>query len=113
MAGTLEVTDELCWMPSGWVFDTVLERLACELHTQEPELAEQLLGACTDANGGYLDLRDRDRKTFDLLLKAADVAYGRLKQEGVEEERVPEFYEGLLNQFQLFRDMLYAGQRRR
>jgi hypothetical protein len=28
MAGTLEVTEELCWMPAGWVFDTVLERMA-------------------------------------------------------------------------------------
>ena len=39
MAGTLEVTEELCWMPAGWVFDTVLERMAAELHSQKPALA--------------------------------------------------------------------------
>ena len=58
MAGTLEVTDELCWMPAGWVFDAVLEHIAAELHTQDPELAAQLLDARTAANGGYLDLRN-------------------------------------------------------
>ena len=43
MAGTLEVTEELCWMPAGWVFDTVLEYLAAELYSQEPALAARLL----------------------------------------------------------------------
>ena len=113
MAGTLEVSDDLCWMPSGWVFDTVLERIASELHTQAPELADQLLAARTEVNGGYLDLREKDRGTFDLLLKAADIAYNRLKQEGAKGLRTPEFYKGLLHQFQEFRDMLHAGQPRR
>ena len=45
MAGTLEVTEELCWMPAGWVFDTVLERMAAEIHPQEPALAARLLAA--------------------------------------------------------------------
>ena len=77
MAGTLEVTDDLCWMPAGWVFDTVLERLASELHSPAPELAAQLLAARTEANGGYLDLRASDLGTLDLLLTAADTAFGR------------------------------------
>ncbi len=47
MAGTLEVTEELCWMPAGWVFDTVLERMAAMLHTQEPALAARLRAART------------------------------------------------------------------
>jgi ribosomal protein S12 methylthiotransferase accessory factor YcaO len=53
-AGTLEVIEELCWMPAGWVFDTVLERMAVVLHPQEPALAERLLAARTEANSGYL-----------------------------------------------------------
>ena len=63
MAGTLEVTEELCWMPAGWVFDTVLERMAAVLHTQEPALAARLRTARTEANGGYLDLRDMELET--------------------------------------------------
>lgn len=113
MAGTLEVTDDLCWMPAGWVFDTVLERLASELHTPASELAAQLLAARTEANGGYLDLRASDRGTLDLLLNAADTAYGRLTQEGAKGFRTPEFYQGLLDQFQEFRDMLHASQHSR
>lgn len=113
MAGTLEVTEELCWMPAGWVFDTVLERMAAELHTQAAELADDLLAARTEANGGYLDLRDMDWRTLEMLIKAADIAYERIKQEGVEGVKAPEFHEGLLLQFQQFRDMLDAGQRSR
>ena len=49
MARTLEVTEELCWMPAGWVFDTVLERMAAEIDPQEPALAARLLAARTKA----------------------------------------------------------------
>lgn len=107
MAGTLEISDELCWMPAGWVFDTVLERLACELCTEAPELADQLLAARTEANAGYLDLRDCDPRALGLLLKAADLAYSRLKQEGEEGPITPAFYEGLLHQFGEFHHMLH------
>src|SRR2546428_604460 len=86
MAGTLEVTDELCWMPAGWVFDTVLERMAAELHSQAPGLAARLLAARTEANGGYLDLRDTDPDTLVLLVHAADSAYGRIKGERAQRD---------------------------
>jgi hypothetical protein len=81
MAGTLEVTEELCWMPAEWVFDTVLERMAAKLHSQKPALAARLLAARTEANGGYLDLRDTDLDTLELLVHAAERAYGRIKGE--------------------------------
>jgi len=109
MAGTLEVTEELCWMPAGWVFDTVLERLAAVLYTQEPGLAERLLAARTEANGGYLDLRDLELETVVRLLNAADSAYSRLTREGAQGFAAPEFYEGLRTQLQQLRDMLQAG----
>jgi hypothetical protein len=113
MAGTLEVTEELCWMPAGWVFDTVLERMAAVLHPQEPALAARLLAARTEANGGYLDLRDIDLETLVLLLHAADSAYGRIKREGAQGGVAPAFAEGLLTQLQQLRDMLHAGQKAR
>lgn len=113
MAGTLEVTEALCWMPAGWVFDTVLERMAAELHAQEPVLAARLLAARTEANGGYLDLRDTDPDTFVLLVHAAERAYGRLKGERAQGDAAPAFTEGLLTQLQQLRDMLHAGQKAR
>jgi hypothetical protein len=40
-------------------------------------------------------------------LKAADLAYSRLKQEGEEGLITPAFYEGLLHQFGEFHHMLH------
>ena len=113
MAGTLEVTEELCWMPAGWVFDTVLERMAAVLHPQEPALAARLLAARTEANGGYLDLRDSELETLVLLVHAADSAYGRLTGEGARGGAVPGFSEGLRTQLHQLRDMLQAAQEAR
>ena len=113
MAGTLEVTEELCWMPAGWVFDTVLERMAAELHSQKPALAARLLAARTEANGGYLDLRDTDPDTLELLVHAAERAYGRIKGERAQRDAAPAFTEGLLTQLQQLRDLLQAGQKAR
>src|SRR5712692_11133938 len=110
MAGTLEVTEELCWMPAGWVFATVLERMAAVLQTQEPALAARLRAARTEANGGYLDLRDVDLETWVLLVSAAERAYSRLRREGGHGYAGPAFYEGLLTQFHQLRDMLQAGR---
>ena len=100
-------------MPAGWVFDTVLERLAAVLHTQEPALAARLRAARTEANGGYLDLRAMDLETLVLLLSAADNAYSRLTWEGAQGGAAPEFSEGLLTQFQQLRDMLQVGRKAR
>ena len=113
MAGTLEVTEELCWMPAGWVFDTVLEHMAAELHPQETALAARLLAARTEANGGYLDLRDVDLNTLVRLVHAAESAYGRIKGERAQGDAAPAFAEGLLTQLQQLRDLLQAGQKAR
>ena len=113
MAGTLEVTEALCWMPAGWVFDTVLERMAAELHPQEPTLAARLLAARTEANGGYLDLRDVDLETLVLLVHAVDRAYGRITGQRAQGDAAPAFFEGLLMQLQQLRDLLQAGQKAR
>jgi len=45
MAGTLEVREDLCWMPAGWGFDHVLERIAEVLYPQDAALAERLLAS--------------------------------------------------------------------
>jgi len=113
MAGTLEVTEDLCWMPAGWVFDNVLERIADVLYPQDPALAELLLASRTDANGGYLDLRDVNLETLSLLLETANTAYGDFARAGVQEETAPEFYAGLLTQFQDLCSMLRTAQQAR
>ena len=113
MAGTLEVTEDLCWMPAGWVFDNVLERIAEVLSPQDAALAELLLASRTDANGGYLDLRDVNLETLGLLLDTANIAYGCLARAGVQECVSQKFYAGLLTQFQDLCDMLRTAQQSR
>jgi hypothetical protein len=113
MAGTLEITEDLCWMPAGWVVDTVLERMARVLQTKDPTLAEMLLAARTDASGGYLDLRDMTLETLGMLLDAAHVAYSHLEHEGAAGFEAPEFYAGLLTQFQHLLKILHVGQQAR
>lgn len=110
MAGTLEVTDELCWMPAGWVFDAVLERIARVLHPQDPELAAWLLAARTEAGGGYLDLRDLEGERWTRLCHAAECAYEHLLQEAEPHEVAPDSVQGLRIQFHHLRTMLQVAR---
>ncbi len=113
MAGTLEVTDDLCWMPAGWVFDHVLELMAAVLQAQSPVLAELLLAARTDANGGYLDVRDWNVDQLETLLDAAHTACGHITRTGAQSFAPPEFHQGFLQQFHQLCDMLYTTQQKR
>ena len=54
MAGTLEITETLCWMPAGWIYDNALEGIAEHLGN---DLRERPLSSLTEINGGYLDLQ--------------------------------------------------------
>jgi hypothetical protein len=47
MAGTLEITDEYCWMPAGWLFDNVLDRIAAEIESQSSSRAGFSYGRMT------------------------------------------------------------------
>lgn len=110
MAGTLEVTEELCWMPAGWVFDTVLERLATVVAPQDSALAARLLAARTEAGGGYLDLRDLELERWVRLAQAAEHVYQHLTQDEGPEGMAPAFAAGLRTQVQQLREMLQAGR---
>ena len=61
----------------------------------------------------YLDLRDMNLETVGLLLEAANIAYSCLTRVGVQECASPEFYAGLLTQFQALCDMLRTAQQAR
>ncbi|MGE3542017.1 MAG: hypothetical protein AB7N91_31955 [Candidatus Tectimicrobiota bacterium] len=110
MAGTLEVTDDLCWMPAGWVFDAVLARIAQVLHPQDPALAAWLLAARTEANGGYLDLRDLEGARWTRLCHAAECAYAQLLRDVESPRGGAASVEGLRAQFDHLRTMLQAAR---
>src|SRR2546423_5269671 len=98
MAGTLEISDDLCWMPAGWVYDNVLERIAFTLKDKDAALASLLLQSRIDENGGYCDLRECCANRFLLLVQAADDAYAQVEREGPTPFHDPSFYPGFLEQ---------------
>jgi hypothetical protein len=110
MAGTLVLADDLCWMPAGWVYDQVLERVAGGLQAANPELAGALLRATTEANGGYLDLRAAPATTLAALVRAVDEALLQVEKHGSGAFERPEFYPGFVRQFQALANLLRARQ---
>ncbi len=99
MSGSRELPDELCWMPAGWVYDDVLDRLAQELETELPAISHMLLQAKPETNGGYLDLIHISVDELLALERAAERAYERLEMDGPSCFSVPSFYAGLASQF--------------
>ncbi|MGV3724244.1 MAG: hypothetical protein ACO1SX_25395, partial [Actinomycetota bacterium] len=64
MAGSLVISEEALWLPSGWVFDHVLDALALKLQGTAPELARVLAGYRAPAahdGSGELHLRSWGR----------------------------------------------------
>lgn len=106
MAGTLEVSDELCWMPAGWVYDGILERIASAIKADRPSIADTLLRARTGENGGYLDLRPLRARDLCEIEHAADAAYTLAEGEGPSSFRMPGHYDGFMQQFRALREML-------
>ena len=111
MAGTLEIADDLCWMPAGWVFDNVLERMSAALIGNDDALSEKLLRSRTQENAGYLDLRSCGASQISILIQAADDSYAKAQNEGPASFYDPKFYPGFMNQFQNLREMLRARLR--
>ena len=105
MAGTLEISEELCWMPAGWVYDNVLERMALALKEEDAMLAGLLLQSRRDENGGYCDLRMIGEGQLLKLSKAADDVYLQVEAEGATAFHDPSSYPGFVDQLLKLRQM--------
>jgi len=112
MAGTLEISDDLCWMPAGWLYDNVLERLASKVKDKDASLASLLLQSRTNENGGYCDLRGCGPDRLLMLIQAADDAYAQVEHNGPSSFHDPSSYPGFLEQFRSLREMLRGGQQK-
>lgn len=106
MAGTLEISEDLCWMPAGWVYDNMLERMALVLNGEDAMLANMLLQSRTDDNGGYCDLRMMDGGQLLRLAKAADDVCLQIEAEGASSFHDPSSYPGFVDQLRQLRQML-------
>jgi hypothetical protein len=112
MAGTLEISDQLCWMPAGWVYDNTLERLASFLEHGDPALADLFLRSRTHENGGHCDIRMCDWHRLSKLIQAANDAYTTTQYDGTNSFSDPSAYQGFMDQFQELREMLLTRQRK-
>ena len=100
MAGTLQLSKELCWMPAGWVYDNTLERIAERLETSAPELQQRLLASLTEVNGGYLDLQRCDSTALRTLSASLAVVTAKVISSGPNAMHNPSFYDGYVQQLQ-------------
>lgn len=108
MAGTLEIADNLCWMPAGWVFNAVLHRLAQKLKGMESQLAERLEGGTDSPFGGYLDFRDADQTTFSSLTQAAAGVLADVQEAGPDALADPTYFGAFVEQLRQLISMLNA-----
>jgi hypothetical protein len=99
MSGTFFLPSDHRWSSSGWIYDNVLERMATILVSKNSSVADKVLEARTEVNGGYLDFRETDTETLRLLLHAATEAYEQFKAEGAGSFHMPEFYPCFMGQF--------------
>lgn len=104
MAGTLEIGEELCWMPAGWVYDNALEAMASCI--DNTELAGTLLASRVDVNGGYLDLRGWGVESISALRDAAKKASTEFETRGADGFAMPEYYDGFVKHLRALVAML-------
>ena len=96
MSGTMALTEDLCWMPPGWFYDPILERMATRLAKSHPELHDTLLISRTFINGGFLDLRKADINILQTLLAAARETEAEFVAGGAKSVAFPEAFDGFM-----------------
>ena len=98
MAGTLVLSEDLCWMPAGWIYDNALEGVAAIVCDEYSELQNRLLSSLTDANGGYLDLQSSAKEELQTILKAISTFIRKTVEAGPEGMHEASFYDGYVVQ---------------
>jgi hypothetical protein len=108
----MKIRDDVNWMPAGWVFDSVLERIATELEKIDHNLSTTLLDAMADNHGiGYCDLSSLDSEQFCTLIKAMEYAYEKSIVEGSDCFYKPEYYPPFISVFGELKALLLSDPR--
>src|SRR5258706_6690587 len=96
MSGTISINERDVWMPSGWIYDGVLERLSDVLRDKVPVLSRMLEAAISEHAVAYLDLRDLDAKEMAILLVALSKVKERVLKGGAEAFHDASFFPGFV-----------------
>lgn len=110
MSGTLVVDDKVAWMPAGWVYNGVLERIARALDEPHGSIRQFLIEAQTEYRG-YCDVKSLSTEDFNILLQAAASAYLKAAQDGPEAFRDPKWYGPFIKHFGGLIEILRADPR--
>jgi hypothetical protein len=110
VAGTLEITEEHCWMPPGWIYDNVMERVAAAVEPDHPALAAELLNARIEGGtGGYLDARCWEHARLSRFADAVELVHAQYDHDGASAFADPEFYPGFMIRLVELREMLRSA----
>ena len=109
MSGTLDITEELCWMPASGFYNDVLEAMASSVEGDHPELAARLLQARSYVGSSYLDLRDTPAVELRTILDAAMLHLEKIKAAGPACVYDPIFYPGYVKACEELCEMLRVG----
>lgn len=112
MSGTLVVDDNVAWMPAGWVYNGVLERIAQALDERYAGLRQFLREAQTEYRG-YCDIQSLNVDDFNVVLEAAARAYLKTANEGAAAFRDPKWYGPFVKHFGGLVEILRADPRAR
>jgi hypothetical protein len=106
MAGTLDISENCCWMPAGWIYDNVLEQIASFIANEDNALANSLLAARTAGGTGYLDLRCCSRRELETIVRGAQNCLDSTRKQGGKAFYDSRFYPGFINQLESLLAML-------
>jgi hypothetical protein len=106
MAGTLELSKDLCWMPAGWIYDNALEGIANAVGSERPDLGQALLQSLTDVNGGHLDLQSSPVDDLKAMQNGLSHFTNVTMDAGPDALHNPDFFDGYVEQLRQFEKLL-------
>lgn len=110
MSGTLDIRDNVTWMPTGWIYDGVLQGIVKTLEGQDQSLAILLREAQTD-RVQYGDLRSLSVERFHILLSATEQAYLQAVSDGPTSFYKPMHYPWFMSTFSELKTLLRIDER--
>ncbi len=96
MAGTFVLSDNLAWLPPGWVYDSILTGISKNSCTVNHKIGDKFAESRTDVNGGMLFLDHwTNPDDFRLVINAA-LEYKKQVVIDKDQFAVDGWYEGFL-----------------
>lgn len=110
MAGTLQVNERSVWMPAGWIFNNVLERIALRLESDDEPLATMVFDSLGPLPG-HLDLCLESADRVRRFAIAAEEVSRRADDAGATAFPDQAFFEPFQRELRLLLQLLHADPR--